>query len=107
MDDAIFPLHFPNGQMPARGFRCSTCGHERLSGSEFERLEKMARELGLYGIEESRERKLLKVGNSLVVTIDPALARMALGTSRPGIKVRVGLQGKRIIIEAASHEGKA
>ncbi|HEX9816255.1 MAG TPA: hypothetical protein VGB18_04685 [Candidatus Thermoplasmatota archaeon] len=101
MDEAIFPVHFPLGQLPARGFRCPTCGEEQLLGSEAQRLERMAHDVGLFGVEDIRERKLLKTGNSLVVTIDPTLAKTVFGTTRPGVRIRIGRLGKRIVIEPA------
>lgn len=70
--------------------------------SEGDRLDQLAHQLGLFGVEDATERKLLKTGNSLMVSIDPTLAKSVLGTTRPGADVRVGRFGDRIVIELAS-----
>ena len=67
--------------------------------SEYSRAQEIASRLGLFGVENALERKLLKTGNSLVVTIDPALAKAVLGTNKPGARLRVGRLGSRIVIE--------
>ncbi len=104
MEKAILQLHFPAGAIPGIGFRCPVCGSERLLMSEGARLEQVAHRVGLYGLEDATDRKLLKTGNSLMVSIDPSLAKAVLGTTRPGAELRVGRIGDRIVIELASKE---
>lgn len=100
MVEGVLQVHFPRGALPATGLRCRVCLHESLPADEVQRVEALAHELGLFGIEDRRKRKLIRAGNSLAVTIDPELAAKTLGTDRPGIEVSVGRMGKRIVVEA-------
>lgn len=100
MVEAILKVHFPRGALPARGFRCPVCGDEQLTGAEAKEVQETAHRLGLYGVEDSRPRKLLRTGNSVAVSLDPELVRNVLRGMKPGGTVRVGRQGDRIVIEA-------
>lgn len=100
MQEVILRHHFPRGTLPVRGFRCAVCGEEKLTGDDVARLQATARALGLYGLENARVRKLVRTGGSLAVTLDPGLLREVLGQAKPGSPVRVGLQGRQIVVEA-------
>jgi len=97
----ILEMHFPRGKLPGEGFRCPTCGEEALLAEEVARLQKEAHRLGLYGLEDAQLRKLLRTGNSIAVSLDPNLIRQVLGDRKPGDAVRVGREGRRIVIEPA------
>lgn len=101
MEEAILKVHFPIGSMPVRGYRCPVCGDERLLGAEAAKAQKAAHKLGLFGLEQTQLRKLLKTGNSVAVSLDPELVRDVLGGLEPGGTVRIGRLGNRIVIEAA------
>lgn len=98
MQPALLSVRFPEGTLPAKGFRCPTCGEERLTATESERISTLGRKLGLYGVEQRRTRKLLKTGGSLAVTLDPEMLRDVLGEVRAGTSVEVGRQGDAIVI---------
>lgn len=99
MDVVILRLRYPRGQVPAKGFRCPECGEESLLVSEAEKADEMARDLGLYGIENAGVRKLLRAGNSIAVSLDPELVADVLKGAKPGTSVRVGRVGRRIVVE--------
>jgi hypothetical protein len=99
-EPAILKLHFPLGALPAKGYRCPVCADEVLLGAEAAAVERLARRLGLFGIEGEQVRTLLRTGGSIAVTLDPALVRDVL-RGRPGSAVRVGRQGDRIVIRPA------
>lgn len=101
MDEAVLKVHFPAGSLAARGFRCPACGDERLLASDAEAAQELAHRLGLYGVEDVQERKLLQTGNSIAVTLPPRLVEEVLGGAGPGDAVRVGRLGDRIVVEPA------
>jgi hypothetical protein len=100
MDEVILRLRYPRGQLPARGFRCGTCGEERLLFSDAEKADETAHEIGLFGLEQFGTRKLLRAGNSIAVSLDPQLVKDVLKGAKPGASVRVGRLGRRIFVEA-------
>lgn len=99
MEEVVLHLRYPAGQIPARGFRCAACGEENLLASDGEKANEMAHDLGLYGLEQSSTRRLLRAGNSVAVTLDPQLVKDLLHGVGPGTPVRVGRLGSRIFIE--------
>lgn len=99
MDPAILSVHFPEGDLPAKGFRCPICGSERVLN--LPAIQQLARKLGLYGIENVSKRKLQRTGTSITVTLDPGLLREVVPNARPGTTVAVGRQGDSIVIRAA------
>lgn len=99
MDPAILNVHFPEGDLPARGFRCPICASERLLN--LPALQQLARKIGLYGVEHASTRTLQRTGSSITVTLDPELLREIVPNAKPGTKVTVGLQGDGIVIRAA------
>lgn len=107
MVEALLKVHFPLGSIPARGFRCPACGDERLLGSDAEAAQTLARRLGLYGVEDAEERKLLRTGGSVAVTLPPRLLEEVLDGAEPGDVVRVGRQGGRIVVEAGGSRKEA
>lgn len=102
MESAILPIHYPAGSLPCPGFRCALCGEEVFLPEDTRASRDLARSLGLYGVEDSHERKLLQTGNSTTVSLDPQLVRDVLKGARPGSIVRVGRLGNRIVIEPVS-----
>jgi hypothetical protein len=104
MESAILKMNYPAGWLPVRGFRCPKCGEDAIMAEESAAAAKLAKELGLFGTTDRRNRKVLKTGGSLAVSIDPELARRVFGELKPGDTVSVGLQGGRIVIEPASSE---
>lgn len=107
MNEAVLDVRFPRGTLPTRGFRCPECGNEVVRAEDAKALEAKAREAGFLGLDQGKPRKLLRVGNSLAVTLDPALAREVLRTTKPGTEVRMGRLGKRIVIEPAEAPAEA
>lgn len=99
MEEAVLWIRYPRGRIPARGFRCHLCGEEVLIVSDAEKANELARELGLYGLEQFDTRRLIRAGNSIAVTLDPRLVKEVLDGAKAGAKVRVGRLGKRIFIE--------
>lgn len=98
MEGAIFPIHFPRGSLPARGYRCPKCGDEVVTASEMKKLESMAHGAGLYGIENAQTRKLIQTGNSLAVTLDRELLKAVGIVGKAGRSVRVGRVGDHLVI---------
>lgn len=96
MDPAILSVHFPEGDLPAKGFRCPVCSSERALNLPV--LQQLARKLGLYGLEHATERTLQRTGSSITVTLDPELLREVVPNAKPGTKVTVGRQGDAIVI---------
>jgi hypothetical protein len=105
MQRAIIPMHFPQGKLPASGWRCAACGEESLSAPAMAELQDTARRLGLYGPESERRRRLQRSGTSTVVTLDPAFLADALGGAGPGDEVLVARQGDAIVIRRAPAKG--
>lgn len=101
MRHAVVELRYPVGIVPVKGFRCPVCGEEEMPLAEVGRAQRLAAELGLYGIEHARERRLQRTGNSVTVSLDPFLLKEVLGGAGPGTVVQVGKQGDRIVITAA------
>ncbi len=99
MDPAILSVHFPDGDLPAKGFRCTVCSSERVLN--LPALQQLARKLGLYGVEHASKRTLQRTGSSITVTLDPDLLREVVPGAKPGTKVTVGRQGDAIVIRAA------
>ncbi|MHB8585588.1 MAG: AbrB/MazE/SpoVT family DNA-binding domain-containing protein [Thermoplasmatota archaeon] len=102
MDPAVVKVHYPNGSLPVRGFRCPrNDGEERILGGDLAEANEVARTLGLYAAERTDERKLIQAGNSTAVTIPAEILSAVLGPgAHVGEKVNVSQIGKRIIIEA-------
>lgn len=98
-DEVVLELRYPRGQLPARGYRCPTCGEESLLGADAQRADDLAHRLGLFGTERFGTRKLLRAGNSVAVTLDPHLVAEVLHGTKPGTRVRVGREGGRIVVE--------
>lgn len=99
MDAAILGVHFPEGELPAKGFRCPVCSSDLVL--DLPALQQLARRLGLYGVEHASRRKLQRTGTSITVTLDPDLLREVVPGARPGTVVTVGRQGDAIVIRAA------
>lgn len=98
MEPAILSVHFPEGSLPAKGFRCPVCASERVLN--LPALQQLARKLGFYGIEHASKRTLQRTGTSITVTLDPDLLREVVPDAKPGTKVTVGRQGDAIVIRA-------
>lgn len=98
MQEAILQMHYPNGTLPVKGYRCPACGNERLLADSAQEAHDTAERIGLLGLESAQTRKLLKTGNSLAVSLDPAWVKEVLLDAKPGTPVRVGRQGNRIVI---------
>lgn len=101
MVEVVLRFNYPRGSLPARGFRCASCGHESLRAEDVEALQQLARTLGMYGIDRMQTRRLLRTGGSLAVTLDPELLKEVIGDAKAGTQVKVGREGNRIVIEAA------
>lgn len=101
MEQAILKVRFPLGSLPVRGFKCPTCGEERLPAHEAAEAQHLAEKLGLFGVRDSHTRKLLKTGNSIAVSLDPEMLQAILPGAEPGTAVRVGRQGNHIVIGPA------
>ena len=97
MVDAILQMHFPQGTLPAKGFRCPRCGEEVITGERAQELHDLAMRLGMHGLESEQTRKLLRTGNSIAVSLDPKWVKEVLH-AKPGDTVRIARQGLRLII---------
>ena len=89
MREAIILVHYPRGDLPIKGYRCSA-GHERIPLDEAKRAELTANRLGLFGRQNERRRKLVTVGTSKAVTLPPEDIREVLHSSTSVIVARVG-----------------
>lgn len=101
MELTVFMSRFPRGELPTRGFRCAVCGEEELTLAEAKRVHEMAKRLGLLGSSRSQRRRLVRIGNSLGVTIAPATLKDAFGTTGPGAALDVSAEGDAIVIRKA------
>ena len=99
MDEVVLRVRFPRGPVAVRGFGGAACGEEIILGRGVEKAEQDASALGLFGLEQAGRRKLLRAGNSLAVSLDPELLAEILPGAKPGMEVRVGRVGRRIVIE--------
>lgn len=99
MVETVLWVRYPRGKLPVKGCVCTICGADSIDADDAQQCTDLARDLGLFGIESDRTRSLLKVGNSVAVSLDPQLIRDVLGGAKPGDQVRVGRHGKRIVIE--------
>lgn len=105
MRPVILRMHFPVESLPVEGYRCETCGEEGFLGEAVARAQKLARRLGLYGAEHPHERRLVKNGSSLAITLDRSALREILGHDpQPGEPLVVGRVGPAIVIEAPEAE---
>src|SRR5882672_3495267 len=84
---AILKVHFPKDSLPVNGWKCPECGEEVLTGEQAARAQAAGRRLGLFGPEQARIRKALKIGSSVGLTLDPEQAR-ELGIT-PGTRLEV------------------
>jgi DNA-directed RNA polymerase subunit RPC12/RpoP len=91
-------LQFPEGELPAEGFRCPECGEEMFHAEQVAAAQRMAERLGLYGPQVRSSRAAIKLGNSTAMTFDQEMARRA-GIA-PGTELEVGLMGDRIVVKA-------
>ena len=83
---------------------CGNCGETFLKGSEMDRAETRARELGLWGLE--KKVKIGKSGNSLIVRIPSRIADFP--HLQPGREVFLSPEGKnRLVVEAETGSGGA
>ncbi len=99
MADAIVAVHFPRGTLPVRGGRCPLDGEEKIRAEDLARVETLAHELGLFGVENAVERKIGTTGTSASVTLPPELlARLGV---KPGSSVEIGALGDALVIRKA------
>lgn len=101
MAPAIIEMDYPRGKLPVEGMRCAVCGEEWLWAEQVHNARLQAERLGLYGPTRSGKRKLHRSGTSVVVSLDPALLREALGGAQPGDEVEVSQQGDAVVIRRA------
>lgn len=104
MELTVLSLAFPRGTLPVKGFRCPTCGAEELLLGELAKARETARRIGLLKTGRAERRRLLRVGNSLGITLAPAVVREVLGGVHAGEEVLVGVQGDAIVIRRADPE---
>ncbi|MBI4393282.1 MAG: hypothetical protein HY556_05725 [Euryarchaeota archaeon] len=100
MQEEILSVRYPAGELPARGFRCTICGEEVFLLADVGMQDDLAHRLGLFGVEDRRRRKLQRTGNSITVSLDPAILREVMPGAKPGDIVIVGRQGDKIVITA-------
>lgn len=101
MELTVLTIRFPRGSLPVKGFRCPVCGEEELLLGEAARARETARRLGLMGPEREEHRSLLRIGNSIGLTIDPEVLRDVVGEAHPGVDVVVSVEGDAIVIRRA------
>ncbi|MHB8584775.1 MAG: AbrB/MazE/SpoVT family DNA-binding domain-containing protein [Thermoplasmatota archaeon] len=98
MELTVLTVRYPRGSLPVKGFRCPICGEEEMLLDEAARARSQARGLGLLAPKHEKHRRLLRVGNSLGVTLDPEILREAFGNADPGADVIVAAEGDSIVI---------
>ncbi|MHB8584913.1 MAG: hypothetical protein ACYDDF_03640 [Thermoplasmatota archaeon] len=101
MDQVVLTLHYADGSLPVRGYRCPVCSAEMILGPDARTARLTAERLGLLGGSPKETRKLLRSGNSLAVSLDRGMIKEILGEAKPGLTVSVHKQGDRIVIEKA------
>lgn len=101
MELTVLSVRFPRGSLPVKGFRCPVCGEEELLLDEAARARETASRLGLLLPEREVHRSLLRIGNSVGVTLDPSTLREVLGGDQPGVDVVVSVEGDAIVIRRA------
>ncbi|MHB8586213.1 MAG: hypothetical protein ACYDDF_10330 [Thermoplasmatota archaeon] len=100
MRPGVLRIHFPLGTLPVEGFKCLRCGEETIPADIVARTQKLAHQIGLFGIEHPTARKLVRNGSSLAVTLDREWLRELLGhDAAPGESVIVGRRGASIVVE--------
>lgn len=104
MTEAVLEVHFPGRSLPARGFRCPVCGAEEILAGELQRVQDLAKDLGLFGTQSESQRMVQRHGNSLIVTLDPGWLRRH-GVKR-GDKVLVREKGDSLVVIPPSRAGK-
>lgn len=102
MELTVFMTRYPRAEVPTRGFRCPTCGAEELLLGEAQRVHEIATRLGLTPSTRSERRRLVRIGNSLGVTVSPDALRKTFGTTRAGVELDVTVQGDAIVIRRAT-----
>lgn len=98
MHPDILSLRFPEGTLPVRGYRCPRCGEERLLGTTLKDAQSLAERLGLFGLQDVQRRKILQIGNSMGVSIDPELLRDIIPGAGVGTEVLIGKKGDAIAL---------
>lgn len=99
-EPAVVYLTFPRGRLPVEGQRCPQCGEELLAGGAMTRANEEAQRLGLYGPENVKVRKLIRVGGSIAVTLDPK--QLDALHVHVGDVVEVALEGDKIVLRPDS-----
>ena len=97
MEPAILTVHFPRGNLPVRGFKCSEHDYELIDSIESSKVEKVAENLGLYEPQLVLARRVTKSGGQLAVYIPKDVQHLL--NLRAGTTVRVYVQGDRMIVE--------
>ncbi len=90
IDEEMFGIHL--GRFPVDV--CDACGESFVNEEVMEKIEKRAKELGVWGL--SKKSKVVKSGNSLVVRIPAEIARF-LGISA-GNDVLFHPEGKKKLV---------
>jgi len=97
MEQAILTVHFPRGDLPVRGYRCSEHGYELIAPDESSKVEKIAGNLGLYEPQLVLTRKVTKSGGQLAIYVPRDVEHLL--NIKQGTTVRVYIQGDRIVVE--------
>lgn len=97
MAQALLTVHFPRGNLPVRGYKCSEHDYELIDPVETSRVEKVADSIGLYEPQLVLTRRVTKSGGQLAVYIPKDLQRLL--NLRQGTTVRVYVQGDRMVVE--------
>jgi hypothetical protein len=97
MKPEILLTHFPKGELPTRGYKCSQCGYELIPLEEAKRVQQEAESLGLFGSVNHVTRTITKCGNNLAIYVPKEIER-TLGLKQ-GRKVKLWLENDEICIK--------
>ena len=97
MSPEILNIHFPKGELPAKGYRCSKCLYELIPMEEGQRVEKQAEKLGLFGVVNPFLKNITQCGNNLAVYIPKDFEKQL--NLKKGEKIQVWLQDDEIVIK--------
>jgi len=104
MEEAVIVLQFPRGTLPVKGGRCPLDGDEKMRAEDVAEAQRLAHELGLFGLESAVQRKIGTTGTSAAVTLPPdLLARLG---AKPGTVVEIGALGDALVIRKAQRPRK-
>lgn len=86
-----------NNKIKAHGYKCVKCGEEEFSGSEVDKIQKVAESIGIWGYGLKLKRRLQKIGKTTAVYIPSDIQKYL--HLKPREEVTIGVEGRKIVIE--------